>query len=108
MERADYIEEAYKIMQDVEEVADLLEERDEAEMAYCKGKSALAFNIINQLYVYLNDEHKAELAEYLAKDARDNIIDKACRELCHNCTHEDNCEGHCNRYKHFYESMKGE
>lgn len=79
--REQYIEEAYEIMQDVEEVADLLEDRDDAEKAYCNGKSALAFNIINQLYVYLNDEHKAELASYLAQDAHEAMIKKACRVL---------------------------
>lgn len=41
---------------------------EEAEKVYMRGKSVLAFNIINQLYMYLTDEDKAELASYLAKD----------------------------------------
>lgn len=76
--REQYKEEAYEVMQDVEEVADLLEDRDNAEKAYFNGKSALAFDTINQLYGYLNDEHKAELASYLAKDAHEAMIKKVC------------------------------
>ena len=66
--REQYIEEAYDVMQDVDEVANLLEDRDEAEKVYMQGKSVLAFNIINQLYLYLTDADKAALASYLAKD----------------------------------------
>lgn len=113
--REQYIEEAYEIMQDVEEVADLLEDRDEAEKAYCNGKSALAFNIINQLYVYLNDEHKAELASYLAKDAHEAMIEKACKAFCEaRCSLQyDMCQQggwkkDCLAYFNFERQMKGE
>lgn len=158
--REQYIEEAYEVMQDVEEVANLLEDRDEAEKVYMQGKSVLAFNFINQLYLYLTDADKAALASYLAKDidtkqqaevdnltnlvkakedmiaqmseridelsdkvseltealdaahifnegVKEHYIKKACKEFCYNCTHYENCEGYCDRYKQFCEAMKG-
>lgn len=56
----------------------------------------------------------SELTEQLdashvfCEGVRDLMIERACREFCHNCTHYENCEGYCDRYKHFFESMKGE
>lgn len=50
---------------------------------------------------------KKDVTELLEKQ-KEQMIEKACREFCHNCTHEDNCEAYCYRYKNFFEAMKGE
>lgn len=49
-----------------------------------------------------------DAAHVFCEGVRDLMTERACREFCHNCTNYENCEGYCDRYKHFNETMKGE
>lgn len=64
---------------------------------------------VNELNNKVSELTEALDASHIfCEGVKEHYIDKACREFCHNCTHEENCEAHCYRYKHFFESMKGE
>ncbi len=118
MKREDYIKEAYSIMQDVEEVADLLEDREEAELTYVQGKSSLAHYMILTLYRELTEEDKKKVKDDLFGDDVEKAVDKACVEFCKSCyidkVKNNGCgcistnPKECVKLQEFKEAMKGE
>ncbi len=79
--REQYKEEALRVMQDVEYVADLLEDKDEAERVYCNGKSIVAYMTICNLIPELNEASRNELENLLGSKAVDEAIDRAVKFL---------------------------
>lgn len=120
MKREDYIKEAYSIMQDVEEVADLLEDREIAEQKYVQGKSSLARFIILTLYSELTEEDKNGIKRLFGNDvekACDKACDAFCKTHCPNLmsfssTTPSDCGGRihddCDDLHKFISLMKGE